>query len=43
MDEPQTEMPRTGTEPGTAWKRPYYTIIVGQAVSQVEAQPCNSH
>lgn len=35
MDEPQTEMPRTGTEPGTAWKRPYYTIIVGQAVSQV--------
>lgn len=35
MDEPQTEMPRTGTDPGTAWKRPYYTIIAGQAVSQV--------
>lgn len=35
MDDQETKNPQDATRPNPAWRRPYYTILAGQAVSQV--------
>ena len=35
MDEQTTNAPQGSAAPNVAWRRPYYTILAGQAVSQV--------
>lgn len=35
VDEQTTNAPQGSTAPNAAWRRPYYTILAGQAVSQV--------
>ena len=35
MDDQETESPQEAVRPNPAWRRRYYTILAGQAVSQV--------